>query len=371
MHGRPRRAPPPVLGSLPIAGCGETCDPCARVPTDPVAAHKGEKTCGKGPRIVRSVPESNLPGHGLPGARRRGQTAATGPCGGVWLRSGPRSAPPGELTAAADLGGLPAPGLVQRLRLPVCRGGQVFTGPSSENIRPGTKVRPPVTRGAGHPGRTSPPAAPPGSRISATASGPAPSSSLRTGSTPRSERSVSSRPCRYAPLPLSLAPCRPSRGAQFVAYTLWKNLFGVNADSLEKSTQQDDECARGRSPPSCSAAPAPPLPSRRPCPSHDFRARAAHDALHFGAARHGPAQLRGVWRRRHPRRPPRSRSGACCVLRDSLPRRGRSPSATSPLALQPCTVSAHFVDNPAGDHDKTVYLIKFEPQVMRRESRLG
>lgn len=162
-------------------------------------------------------------------------------------------------------------------------------------------------------------------------------------------------------------PRCPSHGAQFVAYTLWKHLFGVNADSLEKSTQQDDECARGR--PRRAGLPRSP-PPRRPRHSHDFRAWTAHDTLHLGATRHGPAQLRGFRGRRHPRRPARRRPGERAPRPSALrcpPAAGCSPGA----ARQPCTVSAHFVDHPGGDHDKTVYLIKFEPQVMRRESRLG
>lgn len=33
----------------------------------------------------------------------------------------------------------------------------------------------------------------------------------------------------------------------FIAYPVWKLLFGKNADGLEKSNEADDECTQGHS----------------------------------------------------------------------------------------------------------------------------
>lgn len=38
---------------------------------------------------------------------------------------------------------------------------------------------------------------------------------------------------------------------------------------------------------------------------------------------------------------------------------------------QPARVSAHNVEMEKGQRDKTVFLIKFDPEVMLREARLG
>jgi len=38
---------------------------------------------------------------------------------------------------------------------------------------------------------------------------------------------------------------------------------------------------------------------------------------------------------------------------------------------QPARVSAHNVEMETGQRDKTVFLIKFDPEVLAREARLG
>lgn len=107
---------------------------------------------------------------------------------------------------------------------------------------------------------------------------------------------------------------------QWVSSNVWKALFGKTADSLERSTENDDEYM---------------IHEREPMTNSFVSVPADLGQLNCAALV----------------------AGVIAGVLDG--------------ASFPARVSAHNVEMEEGQRDKTVFLIKFDPEVLQREARLG